>query len=192
MTYFTVTNSRLPQPGGPGPLIYIPQEQGGPVIPPATVFPFRRLLRFTRLPWRYSTPPPLGIDWLLSLSLVLRPTVSRSVCLGVKHPSGAYDQIFITVRHLRVCWCGALSLTRGRVCCLQTLLVLASAIIFESESRETCDHIVLSQIRDFPYRRLLRLAGLRQLSSLYIASAWTAQKTPLATTLLSLRASLLW
>jgi hypothetical protein len=27
---------RLPQPGGPGPRIYIPQEQGGPVIPPGT------------------------------------------------------------------------------------------------------------------------------------------------------------
>jgi hypothetical protein len=27
---------RLPQPGGPGSHIYIPQEQGGPVIPPGT------------------------------------------------------------------------------------------------------------------------------------------------------------
>jgi hypothetical protein len=34
-------------------------------------------------------------------------SVSRSVCLGIKHPAGAYVQIFITVRLLRVCWCGA-------------------------------------------------------------------------------------
>jgi hypothetical protein len=29
---------RLPQPGGPGSRIYIPQEQGGPIIPPGTGF----------------------------------------------------------------------------------------------------------------------------------------------------------
>jgi hypothetical protein len=34
--YFTVSVSRIPQPGGPGPRIYIPQEEGGPVIPPGT------------------------------------------------------------------------------------------------------------------------------------------------------------
>jgi hypothetical protein len=35
---------RLSQPGGPGSRIYIPQEQGGLVIPPGTGFPFCRLL----------------------------------------------------------------------------------------------------------------------------------------------------
>jgi hypothetical protein len=96
-----------------------------------------------------------------SLSLTLRPTVSRPVCLEIKHPSGAYDQIFITVRQLRVCWCGVLSLTRGRVCYLQLLLVLASVVILWSESRGTHDRILLSQIRDFHFRHHLPLAGLR-------------------------------
>jgi hypothetical protein len=97
----------------------------------------------------------------LSLRLIFRPMVSRPVCLGTKHRSGAYDQIFITVRHLRVCWYEALSLTGGRVCRLQLLLVVASLVIFGSESRGTRDHILLSQIRDFPFHRLLRPVGLR-------------------------------
>jgi hypothetical protein len=50
--YFTVSDSRLPQPGGPGPRIYIPQEQEGPVIPPGTMFHFRRLLRLAGQRWR--------------------------------------------------------------------------------------------------------------------------------------------
>jgi hypothetical protein len=32
---------------------------------------------------------------MLSLSLILRPTVSRPVCLGTKHLYGAYGQIFL-------------------------------------------------------------------------------------------------
>jgi hypothetical protein len=31
--------------------------QGGPVIPPGSWFPFRHLLRFAGLRWRYSEPP---------------------------------------------------------------------------------------------------------------------------------------
>jgi hypothetical protein len=68
------------------------------------------------------------LAWVLSL--MLRPTVSRLVCLRINHPSWAYDQMFITVRQMRICWCRALSLTRGRVCRLQLLLALASAIFF--------------------------------------------------------------
>jgi hypothetical protein len=70
---------------------------------------------------------------------MLRLTVSRPVYLGIKHPSGTNDQISVTVRQLRVCWCGALSLTRERVCRLQLLLALASAVILGSEFRGTRD-----------------------------------------------------
>jgi hypothetical protein len=41
-----------------------------------------------------------------------------------------------------VCFCGALSLTRGRVCLLYMLLVLASAVFLGSESLGSRDHIV--------------------------------------------------
>jgi hypothetical protein len=44
---FSVWDSRLHQPGGLGPRIYIPQEQGGPVIPPGTWFPILRRFRVT-------------------------------------------------------------------------------------------------------------------------------------------------
>jgi hypothetical protein len=97
----------------------------------------------------------------MSLSLILRPTVSQPVYLGIKNSSGTYDQIFITFRHLLVCWYGALTLTRVRVCRLQLLLALVSTVILGSESCGTRDYILLSQIWDFPFCRLLRLAGLR-------------------------------
>jgi hypothetical protein len=59
--HFTVSNSRLPQPGRPGPRIYIPQEQGGPVILQALGSLFVASYDSTGLRWRYSTPPPHGI-----------------------------------------------------------------------------------------------------------------------------------
>jgi hypothetical protein len=56
---------------------------------------------------------------------------------------------FITVRQLRVCWYGALSLSRGRLCCLQLLQALASAVILGSEFRGTRDRILLFEVWDF-------------------------------------------
>jgi hypothetical protein len=141
--YFTVSDSRL--------LFSSP-----PTTHRATLQVFDPTSRRGRL-----DQTELYLDLSLSLSLMLQPTVSRPVYLGIKQPSGDYDQIFIIVRQLRVCWCSALSLTRGRVWSLQLLLVVASAVILGPESLGIRDHILLSRIWDFHFCRLLLLAGLR-------------------------------
>jgi hypothetical protein len=89
-----------------------------------------------------------------------RWSVGQSV-LEYNTQLGLATRFLITLWQLRVCWYEAFSLTRGRVCHLQLLLALANAVILGSEPLGTRDHILLSQIRDFPFRRLLRLAGLR-------------------------------
>jgi hypothetical protein len=98
---------------------------------------------------------------MLRVESSLRPTVSRPVSLGIKHPSGTYDQMFITFWQLQSYFCIAPNLTRGRVCLLYMLLALASAIFLGSKSLGTRHHTLLSQVRDFPFRRLLWLTGLQ-------------------------------
>jgi hypothetical protein len=71
--HFSVSDSRLPQLGGPSSRIYIPQEQGGPVIPRGTGFPFRRLLQLAEARWRYLTPPPHGIKFMRKISILYIP-----------------------------------------------------------------------------------------------------------------------
>jgi hypothetical protein len=74
---------------------------------------------------RKSSLLPCAVGCLRYVELVevevnLRPTVSRTVCLGVRSPSGTRDQFLflleILFRQLRVCYFVAPSLTRGRVC----------------------------------------------------------------------------
>jgi hypothetical protein len=64
--YFTVSDSRLPQHGGPGPRIYSPKEQSGSIMPPGTGFHFRRFLRLAGLRWRLSNVLPLGDQLITS------------------------------------------------------------------------------------------------------------------------------
>jgi hypothetical protein len=74
--YLIASGSRHPHPGGLGSRMYIPQEQGDPVISPGTGSPFHRLLRLAGLRWRYSwtTRPcyraPTRISQKPSLSLL--------------------------------------------------------------------------------------------------------------------------
>jgi hypothetical protein len=107
--------------------------------------------------------------WAHQVKVTLRLTVSQPVSLGVE----PHDQIFITLWQFRSCFCVAPSLMRGRVCLLFMLLVLASAVFLGSESLGTRDHILLSQIWDFPVGRLLRLAGSRWRYSTPPTDVWT-------------------
>jgi hypothetical protein len=77
--HILLSHLRLPQLWGPGPRIYIPQEQSGPVIPPSTGFPFYRLLRLRAK---------------VKVKVILRPTVCRPVRLGIRCPPGTHDQFF--------------------------------------------------------------------------------------------------
>jgi hypothetical protein len=70
--HYTVTDSRLPQPGGPDLCIYMLQEQGSLAISPGTGLPFRHLLWLGAIlvvfdpastPWRASLLFSLDVSW---------------------------------------------------------------------------------------------------------------------------------
>jgi hypothetical protein len=75
--HFTVSDSRLSPTWRARSPFYIPQEQGGPVTPPGTGFPYRRLLRLAGLRWRYSSPPPHGLGKHFSEATNKYPTIMK-------------------------------------------------------------------------------------------------------------------
>jgi hypothetical protein len=80
---------------------------------------------------------------LLQDQVILRATVSRPVCLGVRPSSVAHNQIVFTIGHLWSLCCGAPSLMRGRVC----NLLVQFTVTLGPKSRRTHYHILLSHLR---------------------------------------------
>jgi hypothetical protein len=95
----------------------------------------------------------------VKVKVTLRLTVSQSVSLGVEPHLGLMTRYLLLFDSygLVFLW-GALSDERTGLS-FYMLLTLASAVFLGSESLGTRDHILLSQIWDFPFRRLLWLTG---------------------------------
>jgi hypothetical protein len=79
--HVTVSDLRLLQLGGPGPCIYIPQEQGGPVIPPDTEFPFF-VISYNSQGYGEGIRPRLntGLQWVRSRNHYKADDHSASLC----------------------------------------------------------------------------------------------------------------
>jgi hypothetical protein len=118
----------------------------------------------------------LAGDWLTTNSLLQLTHKSRTLLTAISSLSRNQSQTHIATdgQSVSKSWChlllfdsyglvflGVPFLRRGRVCLLYMLLVPASVVFLGPESLGTRDHILLSQIWDFNFRRLLRLAGSR-------------------------------
>jgi hypothetical protein len=84
-----------------------------------------------------------------------RRSVGQSVLLSGSHlgPVNNFSPSFYNYfEQLRICWSGAPSLTRSRVCSFQFLLGIASAsaTFLKSESHGTHEHILLSLFLKLP------------------------------------------
>jgi hypothetical protein len=166
------------QPGGPGSLIYIPQEQDGPVTPPSFGFPLRRLLRLAGLRWRYSNPPPSWRTrspyiYVISLrnrmvqskvkvkvKVTLRPTVSQSVSdCWLKELST--DGTESNVHHYRITWlflpcCLDWPLSSNGHCLQNHYLAMAGAYSLDSRSLVATD-IYVTRYFIYEYGRMKRI-----------------------------------
>jgi hypothetical protein len=143
--------------------------------------------------WPHYTDPLLHYCWSkvkVKVKVTLRLTASQSVSPGVEPHLGLMTGYLLHFDSYGLVFLGR-PLTRGWVCLLYMQLALASVVFLGSESFETRDRILLSQIWDFPFRRLLQLAGSRwrysnppshgyagaRVTHCYIASGRTPQKT---------------
>jgi hypothetical protein len=127
---------------GQVPVFIFPREQSGPVIPPGTGFPFRRLLPLAGLRWGYYNPPPNGSISNSSRSRSYFTTDSQSVSM---YPYGTCEQILLPVGTLSSEICGLVAV--GHPPWREDGFAICSAIIQWSESRRTRNHTLLSHLR---------------------------------------------
>jgi hypothetical protein len=120
--HISLSHLRLTQPGVPGPCIYIPQEQGGSVIPSGIGFHFCSLLRLAGLRLKYLTRLFAGHTLTSPKFKVKLTTGGHSASsFWCQAHFGAHDQILISLfdNYFISSSCRAPSLTRGRACNLQ-------------------------------------------------------------------------
>jgi hypothetical protein len=72
-----LSHLRHPQSGGPGPRIYIPQEQGGPVIPPGTLL-LRIQDRRVRVTLRPTVSQSVSTSWCRAHFMDVWPDIASS------------------------------------------------------------------------------------------------------------------
>jgi hypothetical protein len=116
----SLSHLRLPQPAEQGPLIYIPQEQGGQVIFLGTVFPLHCLLRLAGLWWRYgevastTNTHPIEFDedaWRWSVE-----TIPHFYCAGLKLLHIDFTHLTILRRLIKITYLLILSSSRKFLC----------------------------------------------------------------------------
>jgi hypothetical protein len=129
--HISLSNFRIHQPGGPGPPIYT-SGTWWPSYRPGTGFH----------PLHSVQSPLLLLCFTTSQSYFTTDGQSANqpwYQATTWDPWPIFFSFFLEIafRQLRVCYCGAPSLPRGRVCNLQLLLSLASAVFLGSEFRRT-------------------------------------------------------
>jgi hypothetical protein len=81
--YFTFSDSRLADPGGLGSRVYVPQKEGGPIVPP------------TNWVHLHGDSASSKSEVKVKVKVILRPTFSWPAWFGARHPSGDHAKFVI-------------------------------------------------------------------------------------------------
>jgi hypothetical protein len=143
--HILLSHLRLPQPGGTVPCIYIPRNRVAQLYPRALHFIF--FASYDSQDYCGSTGksnPKLYYD---------QRSIGQSVFVSGTYLGPETNFLLLSLiifRQLRVCWCGAPSPTRSRVCSFQFLLGIASKAFPRSVSQATHEYILLSLFLRLP------------------------------------------